>query len=73
MFESQPDTFFNTDLWSKIKLTKTERNLRAPIKVSDTYYIEGHLSAIDIFKKIKYILEVFKFYEDLYIKFEDSE
>jgi uncharacterized protein with ParB-like and HNH nuclease domain len=73
MFESQPDTFFNTDLASKIKLTKKEGDLRSPIKISDTYYIEGHLSAIDIFKRIKYILEVFRIYEDLYIKFKDFE
>ena len=73
MFESQPETFFNTDLASKIKLTKKEGDLRAPIKISDTYYIEGHLSAIDIFKRIKYILEVFRIYEDLYIKFKYFE
>lgn len=73
MFESQPDTFFNTDLTSKIKLTNNEGDLREPIKISDTYYIEGHLSAREIFKRIKYILETFRIYEDLYIKFKDFE
>ncbi|TVL99491.1 MAG: hypothetical protein CV087_17740 [Candidatus Brocadia sp. WS118] len=73
MFESQPDTFFNTDLTSKIKLTNDEDDLREPIKISDTYYIEGHLSAREIFKRIKYILETFRIYDDLYIKFKDFE
>jgi uncharacterized protein with ParB-like and HNH nuclease domain len=71
LLELQPNTFFSTDLANSIVLTRkeTKNELRGPLKVNDTWFIEGKLSNIDKFKKIKYILSIFDLEDDLIIKY----
>jgi hypothetical protein len=71
LFELQPNTFFSTDLANSIVLTRKETSdkLRGPLKVNETWFIEGKLSNIDKFRKIKHILSVFNLEDDLIIKY----
>jgi uncharacterized protein with ParB-like and HNH nuclease domain len=71
LLELQPNTFFSTDLANSISLTRKEAKdkLRGPLKVNDTWFIEGKLSNIDKFKKIKRILSIFELEDDLIIKY----
>ena len=75
LFYLQPEIFFNTDLANKIKLTKTEwkSNLVRPVSLNDTYFLEGNLSAKNVFYFIKCALEFFGFEDELFIKYADEE
>lgn len=70
LFETQPETFFTTDLGNKLKLSKSGEMHRNPLKITETYYIEANLSARDILKRIQHALSTFKLFDDLYIKFK---
>jgi hypothetical protein len=71
LLELQPSTFFTTNLANDIGLTKKEEKekLRGPLKVNESYYIEGNLSNNNKFKRIKNILSVFNLEDDLIIKY----
>lgn len=71
LFEKQPETFFTTDLAEKITLTKTPREgaPRQPLKLNDTYFIEGNLDNVNKFEKIKYALTLFDSEDELSIKY----
>ena len=74
LFELQPETFFTTDLETKIGLTKNpvEGNPRQPIALNETYVIEGNIDNIGKFDKIKHALAVFGFEDELIIKYADK-
>lgn len=74
LFELQPETFINSEIGSKIGLTKnpSEINLRSPMAINDTYFIECGLSNNNKFDKIKYALTVFDLEDELAIKYETS-
>ncbi len=69
LFELDPERFFTTDLAERIEITKDPESLRSPKQVSDTYYIEAHLSNKDKFERLKYALAIFEFTDDLFIKY----
>ena len=73
LFELQPDTFFTTDLGNKIGLKKTIDNLRTPIKLNESYFIETGLSNMAKFDKIKLALQIFEFEDELMIKYTDDK
>ena len=75
LFELQPETFFTTDLGTKIGLTKqpTEGNPRQPIPINDTYFIEGNIDNIGKFDKIKQALTIFDFEDELMIKYAEEQ
>ena len=72
LLELQPNTFFNTDIAQNILLTrKEEKNkLNGPLEINDIWFIEGKLSNIDKFRKIKHILSIFNLEDDLIIKYD---
>ncbi len=74
LFELQPETFFTTELGEKIGLTKspTEDKTRYPIALSNTYFIEGNLSSISKFDRIKLALSLFGFEDELMIKYAEE-
>ncbi|TVL98686.1 MAG: hypothetical protein CV087_20875, partial [Candidatus Brocadia sp. WS118] len=71
LFETQPETFFITDLREKLKLTQISAELRNPMKISETYYIEANLSSKSILDRIKHTLNTFKIFDELYLKFKN--
>jgi hypothetical protein len=74
LFELQPETFFTTELGTKIGLTKqpTEGNTRQPIPINGTYFIEGNIDNIGKFDKIKQALTIFDFEDELMIKYAEE-
>ena len=75
LFELQPETFFTTELGSKIGLTKnpTDGNPRQAVPINDTYFIEGNIDNISKFEKIKLALTIFNFEDELTIKFAEEK
>ncbi|TDB60880.1 HNH endonuclease family protein, partial [Arundinibacter roseus] len=75
LFELQPETFFNTELGSKIGLTKKpiDANIRQAVAINETYFIEGNIDNIGKFDKIKLALTIFGFEDELMIKYADEK
>ena len=75
LFDLQPETFFTTDLAEKITLTKnpTKGNPRQPIRLNDTYFIEGNIDNIGKFERIKHALTIFDSEDELTIKYAENE
>ena len=71
LFELQPETFFTTDLGTKIGLCKNAlgTTLRQAAPINDTYFIEANLDSTGKFDRIKYALSLFDFEDELSIKF----
>lgn len=69
LFREQPKTFFTTDLGERIYLTKNKKNLRQPVAISETYYIEANLDNRSKFDRIKNALTIFDLEEELTIKY----
>ena len=74
LFELQPETFFTTELATRIGLTKqpTEGNPRQAIAINDTYFIEGNIDNIGKFDRIKQALTIFDFEDELMIKYAEE-
>lgn len=72
LFELHPNTFFTTDLGSRIKISKRgeESVLRRAVPINDTYCIEANYSANDLFDRIKRALTIFALEDELIIKYE---
>ena len=75
LFELHPETFFSTDLASKIGLTKDTiiDKSRTPAKLNDTYFIETGYSNKDKFERIKQALKIFEFEDELMIKYAEEK
>lgn len=73
LFELQPETFFTTEIGTRIGLTKTpsENFTRQPIPINDTYFIEGNIDNIGKFDRIKQALTIFDLEDELFIKYSD--
>jgi hypothetical protein len=71
IFELQPETFFTSEIGPRIGLTKNpvEGNLRQPIAINDTYFIEGNLDNIGKFDRIKQALTLLNLEDELTIKY----
>lgn len=75
LFDLQPETFFTTDLVERITLTKNpkEGNPRQPVKINDTYFIEGNIDNIGKFDRMKHALSIFDSEDELIIKYAENE
>ncbi|AEF82404.1 DUF262 domain-containing protein [Leadbettera azotonutricia] len=73
LLDKNMSMFFTTVLAEDIDLTKKENknNLRSPLQVNENWYIEGNLSHIDKFKRIKEILTTFDLEDELTIKYAE--
>jgi uncharacterized protein with ParB-like and HNH nuclease domain len=69
LYDLQKSYFFTTDLGERLKLSKNAHE-RGVVEIKDGYYIEAWLSSKEIFKRIKYALEVYDFSDELYIKYD---
>lgn len=74
LFELQPETFFTTELGTRVGLTKqpSEGNPRQPIAINDTYFIEGNIDNSGKFDRIKQALTIFDFEDELSIKYAEN-
>lgn len=74
LFELEPDIISNTDLVKKLNLIsiKKEDTLRTPSKINDSYCIETNLNNNEKLERIKFILEILKLEEELFIKFSSQ-
>ncbi len=74
LFELQPETFFITEIGSRIGLTKTpkESNTRQPVSINDTYFIEANIDNPGKFDRIKQALTIFDLEDELFIKYDDD-
>ncbi len=70
-FEIQPETFFTTEIGTRIGLAKNlDKNvLRQPVPINDTYFIESNIDNNAKFERIKQALTIFDFEDELIIKY----
>jgi hypothetical protein len=75
LFDLQPETFFASEIGSRIGLTKSpnESNTRQPIAINDTYFIEGNIDNVGKFDRIKQALTVFDLEDELMIKYAEGD
>ncbi|MGN6604724.1 MAG: hypothetical protein ACTHK8_19870 [Ginsengibacter sp.] len=75
LFDLQPETFFTSEIGSRIGLTKSpgESNTRQPIAINDTYFIEGNIDNVGKFDRIKQALTIFDLEDELTIKYAEGE
>jgi hypothetical protein len=71
LFNLEPETFFTSDIGTRLNLTKTPDidNLRQPVPINETYFIESNMDNVGKFEKIKYALGVLNFENELIIKY----
>jgi len=74
LFDLQPETFFTSDIGTRIGLTKSpkESNTRQPIAINDTYFIEGNIDNVGKFDRIKQALTIFDLEDELMIKYAEE-
>ncbi len=75
LFDLQPETFFATELYSRIGLTKDpdQNKTRSPSKLNESYFIETGYSNKDKFERIKLALMIFGIEDELMIKYAEEE
>ncbi|MFP4368806.1 MAG: DUF262 domain-containing protein [Bacteroidota bacterium] len=74
LFELQPETFFTTELAERLSLTKnpTEKGLRQPVPINNTYFIEANIDNRGKFDRIKQALTILDFEDELLIKYAED-
>jgi len=74
LFDLQPETFFTTELSSRIGLTKDpeQSKTRSPSKINESYFIESGYSSKDKFDRIKQALTIFDLEDELMIKYAEE-
>ena len=74
LFELQPETFFTTDLAERVTLTKSlvEGSPRQPLRLNETYWIEGSIDNVGKFERLKYALTLFDSEDELSIKYMEK-
>lgn len=68
MFEREPEQFFDSYLQKYLKLTQNPEEIKSPIQISQSYYIEGWFSAFFLLRRVQTILELCETDDDLMIK-----
>lgn len=73
LFDLQPETFFTSEIGSRISLTKNpiEDGLRHPVEINNTYFIEANLDSAGKFERIKHALTILGLEDELMIKYAD--
>lgn len=71
LFDLQPETFFTSDIGTRISLTKNPDGdgLRQATPISDTYFIEVNIDNMGKFDRIKQALTIFGLEDELMIKY----
>jgi uncharacterized protein with ParB-like and HNH nuclease domain len=72
LFDLEPERFFGTTLAQQLSITKDKKLLRNPKSLNDIYFIELNLDNKRKFEYLKYILEIFEFTDELFIKYVHS-
>lgn len=74
LFDLQPETFFTSDIGTRISLTKNLDldGLRQAVPINDRYFIESNIDNIGKFDRIKQALTTFGFEDELMIKYADE-
>ena len=57
VYDANSSIFFNTDIGDRMRLTTKIADLYRPIQIDENYYVEGGLSAKDIFIRLRYMLK----------------
>lgn len=70
LYDLQPDAFHETKLSERLQISNNPDKLRGPLKISDTYYIEGNIDNKLKFDRIKAALTELQIEDELSIKFE---
>jgi len=70
LFDLSPKTFFTSELEEKLNVTKNPETCRNATAINDTYFIETNLSSVDKFERLKNILKVFGYEDELIIKYQ---
>ena len=73
LFDLQPQTFFTSDLAEKLSLTKDPNTCRQALPINETYFVESNLDNKGKFERIKRVLTVFDFEDELTIKYREKE
>lgn len=68
----QPKTFFESELGEALAITKEPSKLKAPLKLSDLYFIEANSNDEQKFELIKQALTIYDMEEELMIKYKES-
>lgn len=73
LFELQPETFFSSEIGKKVSISNNPNidELRQPIQISETYYIEANFDSYGKFERIKQALSIFGLEDELYIKYSE--
>ncbi len=71
LFDLQPETFFNSDLSEKLRVTKSsEKNtLNSFGKINEFYVVDTNIDSNSKFDRLKYALEIFDLEDELIIKY----
>jgi hypothetical protein len=72
MFEKEPYMFISTELSENLKLTQEKNDLKRPLQISQTYYIESNLSASFIVMRTQKILEKCETDDELILKLKSD-
>lgn len=67
MFELAQDDFIK-DLGDTLSISTSIVNMKKPMSISETYFVDVNLSNIEILRRIKLILSTFHFEDELLIK-----
>lgn len=70
LFDLSPKTFFTSELEEKLNITKKPKTCRSASALNDTYFIEINLSSYDKFERLKRVLKVFGYEDELIIKYQ---
>lgn len=67
LFDMDPAPFYTDVLRTKLKGTLRASDLKAPIKLGETFYIEGAHSGREILRRIKLLLQTYQIDDELFI------
>ena len=70
LFDLSPKTFFTSELEEKLNITKNPDTCRSASAINDTYFVEINLSSYDKFERLKRVLKVFGYEDELIIKYQ---
>lgn len=71
LYAQNPEPFFAPSLRDRLRLSKNASDCRNPVELHEGYYIEGNLSSLTKFERIREALTLFDAEEELTIKYAD--
>lgn len=73
LFELDASKFYQPKIKQKLKVVMDKSEHRSSLKMGEDCYIEGSLSAKDIFSRLKLLLEVYEMEDELFVKFSQTD